>query len=366
MNKPKVVIVGGGYAGSELAQRLDRDFVVTLIERKQRFLHNLAALRAAVRPEILGSILLPYDRLLTNGVVVQDIAKTVHRDRLETQSGQQYAFDFCVIATGSSYVAPGKTAHNDIKSMRADYHALASRIRAAKSVTLVGGGPVGIELAGEIREVYRDKIISLVNAGDKLVAGPYDPRLSQRLEKLLRNHGIELHMGQNVQSVVEDQGRFIHRLSSGKELVSDLSIQCFGSSPVCCDFTSEHFSELFDERKRLKVNQHLQLEKYANIFAMGDVTNVNEPKTAISCKEHTATVAENIRRLVNGQKNLRTYVPKNQQIMVIPFGSRLGVGQLPVGPKALVVGNIATSLIKGRGLFIQRYLSQFGYKNPVE
>ena len=50
----KVVIIGGGYGGTAVAKALDRDFDVTLIEKREKFFHNSGALRAAVDPRLEG------------------------------------------------------------------------------------------------------------------------------------------------------------------------------------------------------------------------------------------------------------------------------------------------------------------------
>ena len=67
--KPVVLIVGGGYGGVQCAKTLDKtgQFFVVLIDRKSYFLHNVAALRAAVEQDYARRILVPYDRLLKNG-----------------------------------------------------------------------------------------------------------------------------------------------------------------------------------------------------------------------------------------------------------------------------------------------------------
>ena len=67
--KPVVIVVGGGYGGVQCAKLLDKtgQFFVVLIDRKSYFLHNVAALRASVEQDFARRILIPYDRLLTNG-----------------------------------------------------------------------------------------------------------------------------------------------------------------------------------------------------------------------------------------------------------------------------------------------------------
>src|SRR3981081_3550220 len=80
--KPTVVVVGGGYGGHQVAKALDESSHVVLVEPKDAFMHNIAALRALVDPSWLPRIFFPYSRLLTNGRVVQDRAAVVEPHRV--------------------------------------------------------------------------------------------------------------------------------------------------------------------------------------------------------------------------------------------------------------------------------------------
>ena len=84
---PSVVVVGGGYAGLAVAKALDERTKVTLVEPRDAFVHNVAALRAAVDPTIAPKIFLPYDRLLAHGEVVRDRAVRVDGAEVELASG---------------------------------------------------------------------------------------------------------------------------------------------------------------------------------------------------------------------------------------------------------------------------------------
>jgi len=68
--KPVVLVIGGGYGGIQCAKSLDKtgQFFVVLIDRKSYFLHNVAALRATVERDFARKMLVPYDRLLKNGM----------------------------------------------------------------------------------------------------------------------------------------------------------------------------------------------------------------------------------------------------------------------------------------------------------
>ncbi len=137
---------------------------VVLVEPKDAFMHNVAALRALVDPSWLPRIFLPYDGLLAHGRVVRDRAVTVEPGRVVTASGEEIPADYVVLATGSSYPFPAKTdlvdTEHAFEQVRATHRALSQ----ADRVLLLGAGPVGIELAGEIRAVWPDKSIVLVDA----------------------------------------------------------------------------------------------------------------------------------------------------------------------------------------------------------
>src|SRR5437588_2696511 len=193
--KPTVVVVGGGYGGIAVAKALDDTSDVVLVEPKDAFMHNIAALRALVDPSWLPSIFLPYDRLLTNGRVVRDHAAVVDPHRVVTASGQEIFADYVVLATGSRYPFPAKTdlvdAHHAQEQVRQAHRALAQ----ADRVLLVGAGPVGVELSGEIRHVWPEKSIVLPGAADEVLGGPFMPELKAELRRQRVEAGGELILG---------------------------------------------------------------------------------------------------------------------------------------------------------------------------
>src|SRR5580704_6011429 len=175
--KPTVVVVGGGYGGIAVAKALDETSDVVLIEPKDAFMHNIAALRALVDPSWPSRIFFSYEGLLANGRVVRDRAVLVDPNRVVTASGEEIAADYVVLATGSRYPFPAKTdlvdTHHAQEQVRQTHQALTQ----ADRVLLVGAGPVGIELAGEIRHVWPDKSIVLLDVADEVLGGPYKAEL---------------------------------------------------------------------------------------------------------------------------------------------------------------------------------------------
>src|SRR5258708_4662138 len=146
----RVVIVGGGYAGTMVARALDGIAEVRLIEPRDRFVHNVAAIRAVVEPALLDRLIIPYDRLLRRGSMIQGLATEIGEGRVKLADGATTEGDTVVSATGSTYARPFKPQPASGETFAEDSRAAHEALRAARTVAIIGGGAVGVELAGEI------------------------------------------------------------------------------------------------------------------------------------------------------------------------------------------------------------------------
>src|SRR3982075_42549 len=234
-DRPTVVVVGGGYGGIAVAKALDETSDVVLIEPKDAFFHNIAALRALVDPSWLPRIFLPYAGLLTNGRVLRDRAVVVDPHRVVTASGQEIFADYVVLATGSRYPFPAKTdlvdAHQAQEQVRRAHRALAQADRGL----LGGAGPVGIELAGEIRHVWPKKSIVLLDVADEILGGRYKPELRAELRRQLIAAHVELILGSPLRQPPPTQpgelGTFTVTTEAGTDVVADIWFRCYGVVP---------------------------------------------------------------------------------------------------------------------------------------
>jgi apoptosis-inducing factor 2 len=233
--RPTVVVVGGGYGGTAVARALDATSDVVLVEPKDAFMHNIAALRALVDPSWLPRIFLPYTGLLTNGRVVRDRAVVVDPHRVVTASAEEISADYVVLASGSRYPFPAKTdlvdTHHAQEQVRQAHQALAQ----ADRVLLVGAGPVGIELAGEIRHVWPEKSIVLLDVADEILGGPYMPELKAELRRQLVEAHVELIMGSPLRQAPPTEpgelGTFTVTTDAGTEVIADIWFRCYGVVP---------------------------------------------------------------------------------------------------------------------------------------
>ena len=352
----KIVIIGGGYAGTSLAKELDPDLDVTLIEKRERFFHNSGSLRAAVDAGWLRKLFIPYDALLKRGRILSGKVLEVKPDEVLLEDGQHVKFDALVLATGSSYPFPAKMASDRVTEAQAVVRLVNERVAQAKSILLIGAGPVGIELAGEIAELYPGKMVTLMDPGERLLPA-FNPKLGERLYAGLRGMGVKILLGERLVKMPTETNATqaaqpsmqTYMTEKGTRIEADLYFLCFGMQ-MNTGYLQPHFGDLLDERKQVKVNNHLQVLGYKNIFAIGDIVNTGEPKLITTADAHASLVAENLRRLAANRPDLAEYHPKLAATVIVPLGTTGGAVQLPLGKNGIVLGGWAASLIKGKTL----------------
>src|SRR3981081_839539 len=357
--KPRVVVVGGGYGGQQVARALDQTSDVVLVEPKDAFIHNIAALRALVDPSWLPRIFLPSGGLLTNGRVVRDRAVVVDPHRVVTASGEEISADYVVLATGSKYPFPAKTdlvdTHHAQEQVRRAHRALAQAERGP----LMGAGPVGIELAGEIRHVWPDKSIVLLDVADEILGGPYKPELKAELRRQLIEARVELILGSPLHQAPPTQpgelGTFTVTTEVGTDITADIWFRCYGVVP-----NSDYLGEALVPARRadgfIEVGPTLQVAGQTTVFAVGDISTA-DAKMAGFASRQAATVADNINALTQGRSDLTHYEPWGVAIAV-PIGPTGGAGQFPGQDD--VVGRGAIAEMKGRELGVGRLSEFFG------
>jgi NADH dehydrogenase FAD-containing subunit len=362
--QPTVVVVGGGYGGISVAKALDETSDVVLVEPKDAFMHNIAALRALVDTTWLPRIFLPYAGLLTKGRVVRDRAVTVDPHRVVTASGEEISADFVVLATGSRYPFPAKTdlvdTHHAQEQVRQTNRALAQ----ADRVLLVGAGPVGIELAGEIREVWPEKSIVLLDVADEILGGPYMPELKAELRRQLVESKVELILGSPLRDGPPTEpgelGTFTVTTEAGTEIVADIWFRCYGVVPNS-DYLGEELASARRSDGFIEVGPTLQVAGQTTVFAVGDISTADS-KMAGFARLQAATVVENINSLAAGLSDLAHYASMGVAIAV-PIGPTGGAGQFPGQDE--VVGRETVSAVKGRDLMVDQFSEVFGLTTPA-
>jgi NADH dehydrogenase FAD-containing subunit len=362
--RPTVVVVGGGYGGIAVAKALDETSDVVLVEPKDAFMHNIAALRALVDPSWLPRIFLPYAGLLTNGRIVRDRAVVVDPHRVQTASGEEISADYVVLATGSRYPFPAKTdlvdSHRAQEQVRQANRALAQ----ADRVLLVGAGPVGIELAGEIRHVWPKKSILLLDVADEILGGPYIPELKAELSRQLVESHVELILGSPLRQAPPTEpgelATFTVTTEAGTEATADIWFRCYGVVPNS-DYLGEELASARRSDGFIEVGPTLQVAGQATVFAVGDISTADSKMAGFAGRQ-AATVADNINSLAQGRSDLAHYESRGVAIAV-PIGPTGGAGQFPGQDE--IVGRETIAEVKGRELMVDRYRELFGLATPA-
>lgn len=171
----RVAVIGGGYGGVTVAKGLDPLADVILIEQKDQFVHHAAALRAAVDTVWEHAIFMPYTNLLSHGQVVRGTVSAVHGTTVHVFGHDPIEADYVVFATGSTYPFPAKYSSYRSSVAKARLEQLHENLSRARSVMIVGGGTVGIELTGELANAFPGLDITIVEASDQILAPPATP-----------------------------------------------------------------------------------------------------------------------------------------------------------------------------------------------
>ena len=209
---------------------------VTLVERRDAFVHNVAALRALVEPEWLERIFFPYERLLTNGRVLHDQAVGVDAGVVALASGAELTPDFIVLATGSTYPYPAKSDTDDTATAVDRYRESHAELARAGRVLIVGAGPTGLELAGEISDRWPDKRITILEPEPEILAGPYKQELRDEARRQLGERGVEIVLGEALTAEPESAPVTFKPFSvstrAGRVIEADIWFRCHGLAPV--------------------------------------------------------------------------------------------------------------------------------------
>jgi apoptosis-inducing factor 2 len=358
-----VAVIGGGYGGFTAAKALDEIADVTLVEPRDAFVHNVAALRALVEPEWLERIFLPYDHLLANGRVVRERAVEVDVGRVVLGSGVELAPDVVVLATGSTYPYPAKTGTDETSTAINCYRESHDELERARRVMIVGAGPTGLELAGEISDRWPEKAITIVESHPDILAGPYSQDLRDEVRRQLEGRGVELVLGEALTAEPESPpaifGPVAVSTTAGRAIEAHIWFRCYGLTPVS-DYLRGELAGARLADGSVAVTPQLQVQGQTTVFALGDVAAA-DLKTAGRAGREAEVVAANIRAHVEGSE-LRAYEPSPPAIL-IPLGPTGGASQLPGQDE--IAGAEKTAAMKGEHLFVGNYRERFGLAAPA-
>lgn len=146
------------------------------------------------------------------------------------------------------------------------------KIKSSQSILIIGGGPTGVELAGEIAVDFPDKKVTLVHIGPRLLDF-IGPKAADKTLKWLKSKKIEVKLEQTV-NIDEVEGVRVYRTSLGETIVADCHFLCTPKQTGSAWLEKTELKDDLDVLGRLMVDEHLRVKGRHNIFAIGDITDV--------------------------------------------------------------------------------------------
>ena len=305
---PRVVIVGAGFGGLNAAQKLAKLPVeVTVLDRKnyhtfQPLLYQVAT--AGLSP---GEIAAPIRGVLRSGrkpqvLMAEVTAFDTEQKLVKFRDGSQISYDYLIVASGSTHsyfghedwaeLAPGLKTIEDATEIRRRVLLAFELAERRASLTgkaepihfvIVGGGPTGVELAGTLAEITRKtiahdfddidprqtKILLIEGAPRVLPAYPED--LSHSAERQLRKLGVDILDHAVVTSVEPGLVRV-----GDQVYPSTVTLWAAG---VAASPLGKALGAPVDKHGRVLVNPDLSVPGHPEVFAIGDLANLVDPKT---------------------------------------------------------------------------------------
>ena len=202
--------------------------------------------------------------------------------------GREIAWTHCLVAVGSLGPVPGRSQQVTMEGLEQEAKMMAENIEKAEKVVIIGGGPVGFELAGEIFDKYKqEKKVTIVSASDKLVSNDFSDKFNASVKYLWESAGVEVVVGKADLTTVKLNMVEKQSLQVGEvDLEADLVISCIGMPPNKAEVAKLLPATSIDENGRVKVDEYLAVDGCSDVFALGDCCNTAEHKMAAHAAVH--------------------------------------------------------------------------------
>ncbi|KAJ3522702.1 hypothetical protein NMY22_g11776 [Coprinellus aureogranulatus] len=359
-----VVIVGAGFAGvsifNKLSERLDANTKLVLINPRPHLIHLPAACRLVTTPEsdFVDKVLLPFTERFNQGdrirTIIDKVASITDNDKeryVTLENGERVDYTYLVLAPGSIWEGPldfPKTREETVKKLKE----WQDKFEKAQDIVFVGGGGISFEYAGEFRDDWPTKNITVVHSRKLLLNDVYPDHWRQQVNDSLLKRGVNLVLGERVDDVEPKDGKLTTR--SGKVIPADLVIPTRGPQPNTAFIASSLGPDVLTASGHIKVKPTMQLPDYPHIFAAGDAIEWEEQKSARKAWSHAQVVWANLVTLLSNPNAtaLKTYRGSSE---ALPLTNGRNGGTTYWGVLwGLTFGDWFTAMMASRKLYIPR------------
>ena len=305
-DKPKIVVVGGGFGGLAAIKALKGSGAeITLIDKRNHHLFQPLLYQVATTSLAPAEIAWPIRHLVHKRNDVRTLMGNVvavdgHKKEVALADGTKVPYDYLILGTGARHAyfghsdwepyAPGLKTLEDATAMRrrllvafekAELETDPARRQDLLTFVIIGGGPTGVELAGAVIELARitlrsdfrnfrpeDARVVLIEAGPRVLPN-FKPEMSDYAQRALKELGVDVRLGTPVTAVHADGVDTAHG-----SIKSDTVIWAAG---VLASPAAKWLGVEADKAGRVKVRDDLSVPGYPEIFAIGDTAALPRP-----------------------------------------------------------------------------------------
>ncbi|KAF8201383.1 hypothetical protein BJ912DRAFT_843556 [Pholiota molesta] len=360
--KKRIVVIGGGGAGVAIVRGLVKvldpsKHELVLVTARPQYTHLPAALRVLIDKDApIDTLFMPYDTIFDKfpgelkvaSVSSIDENKTLQGGRVVLKTGEQITYDVLAVATGSSW--RGFISFPSEQALYEEHIQLwRNKFAKAEDIVIVGGGAVGIETAGEIKDVYPQKSVTIVHSEKYLMNDIYPRKFRLDLERRLRLRGIDLIVDDLIDGQPRVDPKVPLKTRNGTSVKCDLLVMARGATPNTSMFKFILPTPL-GSHDYVQVESTLQVRGHPTIFAAGDITNMLEAKQLAKTPGHAAVVVANIMSYLKEEQPRKECKP-GKEMIIVSNGRNGGAAYLGV-LWGLRFGGMFSKLIKSRDLFV--------------
>ena len=350
----QVIVLGGSFAALQTSHHLLRNVLprLSLGSKSGEKRHKLTIItpnthamwkpgipRTLVSEEIkpVDDLFLPIsDAFLQYGerfelvrgeaVGVDEIGRSVSVRLEGGEDTAVYGYEVLVIATGTASPTPLWSLHGSHEHTVQAIRNLRGSLEDAKTILVGGGGPVGVETAGELAYHLKDRKICLLSGTDRLLK-KLRPSLQKEAEAHLSRLNVELIHNLKVVEVIQMQDQTEVRLSDGTRREVDVFIDATGMTPNSSFLPDEWLTE--SGYVNVDVQTLRVYKSQGAVYAIGDIAAFSRhsiKETTDPVKALGSSIFEDFKQADAKAMKLVTYTHDDREFLVVPIGPRGGVG----------------------------------------